>query len=47
MIDPLAEGLNELTSALTPLGIRFLVSGLLPHPHTASCAGPWMETWSP
>ena len=29
MIDPLAEGLNELTSALTSLGIRFLVSGSL------------------
>jgi hypothetical protein len=29
MMDPLAEGLNELTSALTSLGIRFLVSGSL------------------
>jgi len=29
MIDPLAEGLNELTSALTSLGIRFLVTGSL------------------
>jgi hypothetical protein len=29
MTDPLAEGLNELTSALTSLGIRFLVSGSL------------------
>jgi hypothetical protein len=29
MTDPLAEGLNELTSALTALGIRFLVSGSL------------------
>jgi hypothetical protein len=29
MTDPLAQGLNELTSALTALGIRFLVSGSL------------------
>jgi hypothetical protein len=29
MTDPLAEGLNELTSALTSLGIRFLVTGSL------------------
>jgi hypothetical protein len=29
MMDPLAQGLNELTSALTALGIRFLVSGSL------------------
>jgi hypothetical protein len=33
MTDALAEGLNELTSALTALGIRFLVGGSL-----ASCA---------
>ncbi len=29
MTDPLAQGLNELTSALTALGIRFLVGGSL------------------
>ncbi len=29
MMDPLAQGLNELTSALARLGIRFLVSGSL------------------
>src|ERR1022692_3166558 len=29
MTDPLAEGLNELTAALTALGIRFLVGGSL------------------
>lgn len=29
MNDPLAQGLNELTAALTALGIRFLVSGSL------------------
>ena len=29
MIDPLAQGLNELTSALTALGIRFVVGGSL------------------
>lgn len=29
MIDPLAQGLNELTAALTTMGIRFLVGGSL------------------
>jgi hypothetical protein len=29
MTDPLAQGLNELTAALTALGIRFLVGGSL------------------
>ena len=29
MTDPLAQGLNELSSALTALGIRFLVGGSL------------------
>ena len=29
MTDPMAQGLNELTAALTTLGIRFLVSGSL------------------
>jgi hypothetical protein len=29
VIDPLAQGLNELTSALTALGIRFAVGGSL------------------
>jgi len=33
MIDPLAQGLNELTAALRALGIRFVVGGSL-----ASCA---------
>src|SRR5260370_3061408 len=33
MLDPLAQGLSELTSPLTPLGVRFLCRG--PPPSSA------------
>ena len=40
MIDPLAQGLNELTAALKSLGIRFAVGGSL----ASSAHGIWRST---
>ena len=40
MMDPLATGLNELTAALTALGIRYLVGGSL----ASSAHGVWRAT---
>ena len=37
MMDPLAQGLNELTAALKSLGIRFAVGGSL----ASSAHGVW------